>query len=543
MFFFNSSQNKSSFQVAVGNEGAVVVYIKNGRIEKKMFLRTTSPHDTVKLAQWLEADPNAEISLYLDTLDQTYVQRNIAYVYTLNSDSIAQSRLDKEVPEDYLKLCVKLGENNIGRKDWIYTFASAPYEEPLSKWVDFFIQYENIIGGIYFLPVELAKLLPLIRGAKANSNGATTFLGSLFGKARQNKNIGCELLVTLNKASGFRQTAFWNGKIVFSRILGEMSSTNAQVLAGNIEFQVMQSIDYLSNILRDFDKNALSLYIVVSSDIASAIRIEKLPTNTKIYQAYQFARLLGIDAVTENDKFVDPIELASLSFIKTKVARLHIKISEKVYLASKYVARMKLIINIFIPVLIYMIFHNLYHIISDELSTFDYNNLIQEYTWSISDNQDALAQLSQDVSQGLPINQVVEIVDLHKFLLTDDQDPIKLIMELSKVLPGDFKIKSFKWNYTDPALTQYTNKVGEELTGLSPDRAYKVEVIAYGIAINDEAEEVDLELRYREFAELLKHSFVSYDVSASPLSMSINSLNGHGKPMFEIRLTHNKGLD
>ncbi|MFN8833460.1 MAG: hypothetical protein ACK5WS_06705, partial [Alphaproteobacteria bacterium] len=306
------AENSSSLQVSVGSEGAVVLYIKDYVIEQRLFIRTTSRHDTAKLLKILEQDRDVSVHIYLDTLDQTYIQRNVPFVYTLNPSKIAQQRISKEVPDDYLKVCVKLGQTAVGRKDWIYTFISAPYEEPFSQWIELFLYHHTFIEGIYFLPVELPRILPFLRGTRALDNHRRYWFSSLLDKHITEKHFGWEILITHSKASGFRQTIFYNGKIVLSRILVAIKSQDPAVIAGDIELEVNNSLEYLANVFMGFYDKHIDVYLVIGDDICSHIRREKVPKHTKIYTPYNFAKLVGVTECSEYDKFVDPFLLAAL---------------------------------------------------------------------------------------------------------------------------------------------------------------------------------------------------------------------------------------
>jgi hypothetical protein len=298
MLGFFKKKTLDTFQISIGEEGAVVIYIKDGAIKNKLFVKSIADNDSNKFKQLLLSDPNAYIEIYIDTLDQSYVQRSIPAVGSFAVSSIAKSRLEREVPKDNLKSLVQISRAESGRKDWVYTFISVPYEEPISSWVEFLLPYNNILKGIYFFPIEIYAIIQKLESFKPK---ALLEIG-------RSKKSEWDVVITQNKSGGFRQVAFLNGKIIFSRLLNNISDPIAEVIAGNIEQEITNSLEYLTRLSLGYEES-INVYTILSEDVNKYIRTDKIKaTNFFQYTPYSLAEKLELKNVaTVSDKFTDPV--------------------------------------------------------------------------------------------------------------------------------------------------------------------------------------------------------------------------------------------
>jgi cell division protein FtsL len=510
MFWKKILTEKSTvLQVSIGSEGAVVLYIRGDVIEQRLFIRTTSRHDTAKLIQILEQDKDVAVHIYLDTLDQTYIQRNIPFVLTFSSSKIAQQRIAKEVPEDYLKVCIKLGQTAVGRKDWIYTFVSAPYEPPFSQWIDFFLYHHSVIEGIYFLPVELSRMLPFLRGTRALDKESKSWLNTVLHTHSKLKHFGWEILITQSKASGFRQTVFYNGRIVLSRVLVGIKSADPAIVAGDIELEVTNSLEYLANVFMGFYDKQIDVYIIMSDEICSQIRRDKLPKHTKIYTPYNFAKLVGVVECSEYDKFVDPFILAAFVESKDIVKRVYIQMSERLYLARKYLYILRGMTHGLVAIFAFLLISNIYNMISYEIEIFDYKNEIQQARWDVEDVKHEISELSKHQNIGININKVLEIVDVHKFFDDKHISNENALSLISKSLPADIRVGSIQWYLSDPALSSIIPNLQ-----LHNFHSYRVDIIFSAYFKNPKANQ---DYYYENFKSDIQAKFPDYKTIFSPL--------------------------
>jgi hypothetical protein len=275
--FFTQHNN---IYVSIGEEGIVVAYFIGNKLTKKTFVRSTNEQDSIELRKILLTDPDAYIHIFIDVQDQTYVQRTLPAISTFSISKLAYKRLEKETPKTHLKSCLQIGRTDVGRNDWIYVFISTAFESPISTWIQFFERYQNIIYGIHFLPVELSCVVKHLKKTYNSSNHKVSIKNYLkfFTFGNKNKDHGnisiWEVLLTLNKSGGFRQVVFQDGKVIFTRLLNSIIDPNPDVIAGSIEQEITNSLEYLRRLSLK-EKDEVYINMIVSSDIKKNIRRSK----------------------------------------------------------------------------------------------------------------------------------------------------------------------------------------------------------------------------------------------------------------------------
>jgi len=527
-----TKKTKNSFHIAIGEEGIVVAYCNDGVSKAKLFVRSVDDNDTVKLKQLLLADTSAPIYLYMDTLDQTYVQRTIPTAGTIGISSLARKRLEKEIPKNHLKACIQLERLPTGRRDFVYTFMSTPIEAPLTTWLDFFLPYLNIIQGIYLLPVEIHSIIQKLRAgdeiakiAKSQKPELKDQLSKLVpvlaGASKQTKAARWELFLSHHKTGGFRQVAFHDGKIIFSRLLNNINHPDPDVVAGNIEQEISNSIEYLVR-LSISGEESVDMYLILSEDIQKYIRIEKLKA-TKVYQytPYTLARALRLkDAAGEKDKFADPPMLTSFSTITKRKLTLHTPITQRVFSFTQNIMRLRSALSILIPIIIVVtiiIFNSIFNIrtslasLANELSTF--NSLISNHTKIIEETENK-------IGQNIKLDHLNEIVDFYLFLTQESVNPMDFTMKLGQVLPEIERVKLLRWSFVDLGLFHYkASDKGKLLTmaDIAVPRKYTI-TAEVELLLRDYGKTVEeLQKKYQELALNLITSFPDYRIELSDL--------------------------
>lgn len=545
MFNFAIEKTKTNFQISVGEDGAVVIYTKDGVVQNRLFVRTTEKQDTQKLMQLLNADPYANISIYLDTLDQSFVQKTLPGVNSLSVNKIAQNRLEKEIPKNYVKTYEQVMRHTTGRRDWVYTFIAASYDAPLSNWIEFLLPYKNIIEGIYFFPVELAGVLPRLRDKHLHANHNSSFIGSVKSllspaPAEKPKMIGWEILICQNKTGGFRQVAFLNGKIIFSRLLNNISDPDEDVMAGNIEQEIANSTEYLTRLALGMEDH-ISVYLILSQEILKFIRTDKIKAeNIKLFSLHQVAEKLGLfDIATARDKFFDPIFLHYMAATSNNINRVHIDITKQVYLHAIFVKVVKKSLNAILPVFALLIAFNLYTFLSTEFNISSLKSQIQTIETEISSGKSVIDSLSSRTKGNLPVKQLNEIVSLHKFMTQNPETPVDIALKLSPALPDYARVKKFNWQYYDSVLMNFIpSKSNPSFTDPDAKRPFKVELNMMVLFTDIGNTYQELEDRYSDFVDAVNKVFDGMEVSVSDLPKNISFESKNNQLSFNVLVSY-----
>ena len=591
-------QRNKTIQISIGEEGIVVVLCNEGVVLSKLFVPSTDEKETTRLRQLLNSNPNASLHIYLDNLDQSYIQRTLPGVGAFSIGKVAQTRLEREVPKNYLKGCIQLGRIKTGRKDWIYTFISTPLEPPVSTWLDYFLPYQNVIRGIYFCPIEIYSIIQKIKSIKEKQLD-TTNPKKKAGKFSLKKTLDksaptskWELFVSHNKTGGFRQIAYQDGNIVFSRLLTNIADTSAEVVAGSIEFEITNSIEYLAR-LSISSKEKIDIYLLLSEDIVKCIRTEKLKGDVFALTPYQLSTMVNlVDASGEKDKFADPAILACLSKFKKRRLTLHTPVTLLVNRYTHIVDMVNTALKGILPILLIFIIVSVFNVFSNKYATSSVKDQIAGINKQTADSNKILNSIESKIEGNLKIQQLNELIALHNYMTASRPSPYDFFLKLSDVLPATSKVKTLHWEYFDLALFKQagvkTNKAatpantmrtppstpaanldtpsaiqmqpsastgggaptrpaaqsGSTTNSTQKNNQFGVEMEISFIAPVQSYD--GLEQIYADFSKVIKSSFKNYDVQISdlPQSFSLNNANQNVKPItILVKLYQKVGAD
>ncbi len=522
----------NTFQVSVGEEGAVVVYTQGGYAKSKLFVKSPEPTDTEKLRELLSQDKDAMVYIYIDTLDQSYVQRSLPAVSAMGIGKIAQKHLEKEVPKGHIKSCVQIGRAPTGRHDWIYTFISSGMEPPISTWIDFFLPFHNVIAGIYFLPVEIYSVVTKLKYLAQKENqfqekSKKTNLEKFFAnfKAKDPSAVGrWEVYLSQNKTGGFRQAAFQDGKIIFSRLLNNINDPSPDVVAGNIEQEIANSIEYMSRLSLGTEQE-VDVYLVLSTEVLRYLRKEKIKaTNLFTYTPFELANKIKVtEAAAEKDKFADPTILTVLSKVKTKIITLHTPATSKVYNATQAINYTGFFFIFLIPVLLILSMYYANNIVDLKASIVQVQNQAISFQAQLNEQTKRLSTTESKIQDPLTADHIIEIVEVNKFFDSIKSDPIDIVAKLSNVIPPYARAKVIKWNFDDQVLLGFKSldKTSKHSV-LGKTRSYNIEADFEIIMRRTGSSYEELEQKYTGFTQEIIKTFSDYDISISDLPQSIS---------------------
>ncbi len=525
-------QKKNTFQVSVGEEGAVVVYTQSGYAKAKLFVKSTEQTDTDKLRELLAHDKDAMVYIYIDTLDQSYVQRSLPAVSQMGIGKIAQKHLEKEVPKGHIKSCVQIGRAPTGRHDWVYTFISSGMEPPISTWIDFFLPFHNVIAGIYFLPVEIYSVVTKLKyiaqrenqfQEKSKKTSVEKFLSNF-----KTKDPGAagrwEVYLSQNKTGGFRQAAFQDGKIIFSRLLNNINDPSPDVVAGNIEQEIANSIEYMSRLSLGTEQE-VDVYLVLSSEILRYLRKEKIKaTNLFTYTPFELANKVKVpEAAAEKDKFADPTILTVLSKVKTKIITLHTPVTGKVYNAAQtihYLGWFFICLCFVLPVLSLYYANDIFDL---KESIKQIQVQVDNFKAQLDEQSKRLSNTESKIKDPLTADHVIEVVALNKFFTSIKSNPIDIVAKLSNIMPLYARAKVIKWNFEDPVLIGFRNIDKTSKTSvLGKTRDYVIDADFEIIMRRTGSSYEELEQKYTGFTKEVIKTFSDYDISISDLPQNIS---------------------
>lgn len=416
----------SRFVLFIGDEGAILVYIKDNVVQSRQFVPDAGQQNLDELAQSIAKDPLAPILLVIDTMDQSYVQQTLPPVSSLSVNKLIKRRLDRDFAADDIKGAILLGRETDGRKDWNFMMVSLERSPQLTVWLDFVSALPNHFRGIHLIPVE-AEILVKYLDFAANA-------GSTAPKSEW------QFFVSHNKVGGFRQVILRHGRILFTRVSQPIGDSSAEMIAGNIEQEMLSTIEYMKRL--SFNQQAgLDVYIIASSAIKSAFDQSKFAASAvHILTPYEVAQQLGIEGATQpTDQFGDVVLAAFMGCSRKHILTLTTPKSRQLDTYHQLVTYQRIggaLAALGLLAYIGMIFYDIY----------DLGVKTEETDQKRIGVQQSLNSLKGEIERSkIDIEKANDLIDLYKQLLDEKLLPLPFIEQLRPAVQVPVVVKQVEW--------------------------------------------------------------------------------------------------
>lgn len=276
------------FVLNIGDEGATLVQVRGGQVVDAVFAEAAADEGWDALREMLVAEPNAQIVVIADVLEQMFREDTVPKVGIFDRGKIVKRRLDLTFPNDLLKAALPLARQRGAPQAVLFT--ALPMSERLDAWVKFLDQFPNQLRGFYMLPLEAVGL-------------AEKLAPSVEGESRR----VWRALITQEAASGFRQVFESGGKLVVTRLTQRPSQPMSPEAEGMlVERELRSSISYVKR-LGFSDADRLDVVILADPAVCRAVDERDLPATTvTAYTPYQAGVLLGLgETGREDSAFAD----------------------------------------------------------------------------------------------------------------------------------------------------------------------------------------------------------------------------------------------
>lgn len=310
-FYRNVFTAKPRFILLIGDEGTILIYMKGSTVISREFVPDASEGNLELLRETIAKDRQAPITMVIDSVDQSFVQQTLPPVSSLSVQKLIKRRLDRDFRADDIKGAILLGKDKAGRKDWNFLMISVEKSPQLVIWLDFVMTFENRFRGIVLLSVEAGIVV-------RNLERAVLDVPKKTGSPSEWK-----ILVSHNKVGGFRQIILRNGRLIFTRLALPVGEPTPEVIAGNIEQEMLSTIEYLKRFGYNA-KNGLDVYIVASQSVCE--RIDAKRFDAKYFHTlspHMAAMHLGLqNAAQEGDQFGDVVLASAVGSIQKNILKL-----------------------------------------------------------------------------------------------------------------------------------------------------------------------------------------------------------------------------
>jgi hypothetical protein len=408
----------------IGDDGAVLVYMKGQTVMRRLYAPESDPDSVRAMTELLQSDPKAPVAVLVDMMDQSYIKQSLPPVTKFSVHKLIKRRLERDFAPEDIKGALPIGREKGGRKDWNYLLISLANSPQLIGWLDYILEFDNPFQGIHLAPVEAEKFIQQMSQATMASDKASRW----------------QFLVSHNKVSGFRQVIIKDGRLTFTRLAQPVGDPMPEVVAGSIEQEITNTIEYLKRLSYTEDQG-LDIYVIVAEDIKGAIDKERLNADhVSLLTPHDVAGLLKLNqAAMPEDHYADVIISSFFASAPRRVLALSTKQSRRIQMLERGALALKvatLSIAIFLAVAV------LFTLITLPGQLAEIRDIEKEIT-SIQTDFDK----TEDAARLLPadINRIIDVVSVHKALTNPDLEPLNYIKKLRQVMDSSLKVKDFTW--------------------------------------------------------------------------------------------------
>jgi len=277
------------FLLTIGDEGATLVQLRGAEAVDAVLIGPETEDGLGALRSYLGKDPQAELVVAADVLEQMYREEQIPKASRFDRGKILERRLEVAFPHDRLKAVVPLSAAK-GKA----VFAALPETEYIREWIGFLESLSNPVTGFCLLPLEASDLAEALGPSPA-------------GETRQIWRV----LASQQATSGFRQIFETEGRMVVTRLSQRPSGDlPAEAVAQLIERELRSSISYLKR-LGYSEQDRLDLVVLDRPEVCRAVQERDLPVaSLTAYTPHQAGLLLGLGEVAPEESGFSDVLMA-----------------------------------------------------------------------------------------------------------------------------------------------------------------------------------------------------------------------------------------
>jgi hypothetical protein len=478
-----SGGKKHRFVLIIGDEGAILVFLEGRTVLRRLFAASADIDNVTPFREILDTNPKVPIYTLVDVMDQSYIKHTLPPVTKFSVGKLIKRRLERDFGPEDITGALPLGRESGGRKDWNYMLISVAGSPQLMQWLDFVLAFDNPFEGIYLVPIESAA-----------------FLHELSKTALGKNSNPWQLLVCHNKVGGFRQVIFKAGKLTFTRLAQPIGDTSPEVIAGSIEQEIGNTIEYLKR-LSYTEEAGLDCFIVVSAEIKKYIESSKIKAdNVVVLSPFEAGEILQLNkAALPEDHYADVVFASHFGLSTKKMLALQTTFSAVLFKYRKII-NVSLLAGATLTALL--------------LAATAYNSIAILPKMEEKDKLElqlrvmgaAVAAANQKVAT-LPkdIDRIEDIMGLDKIFTTNKEQTIQFIKDFRIAVQRTVIVKRLTWK-NETKLEDVLSALPQQVT------------IDMDVEFVDSTGTIDnFSQRARDFFKRIQNAFPQYTVTFSKL--------------------------
>ena len=415
---------KDRFVLFLGDDGAILVFVQDGKVVRRMYAPSAEKEHLTTLVELMKEHAKVPVYVLVDMIDQSYVRHTLPPVSPLSVNKLVQRRLERDFTPEDIKGALSLGRDTGARKEWNFLLISLGNSSQLQQWTSALFELPNRFMGVYLVPVEAQSMIMDMANHYIDEGNRSEW----------------KILVSHDKVSGFRQVVLKDGQLIFTRLTQSTSETSPEVTAGNIEQEVLNTIEYLRR-LSYTEQSGLDLFVIAAQDIIEKVDGQRLGAkNAHLLTPFEVSQSLNLgQAALSGDRFGDVV-LASSFGVKKK---------HELKLLPAYAKKLELMYNSELGIKALaacIVLYLLYSIGVTFVDIFSAKSDIEEYTEKAAKARSQLSMLEADIeAMGEDRTAVMNAAMLYIASDAGARDPMEFLKTFASVLKNGELVKSFEW--------------------------------------------------------------------------------------------------
>ena len=502
----------AKYGLIVGDEGAILIYMVGKEVKSRNFIAHASSDNLKEFGTILAKDTKAPLFLVIDSMDQNFIQQSLPPISSLGVRKLIKRRLNRDLGADIIKGYILLERDKEGRRDWNFLMVSLENTPHLNLWFEFIESIDNRFMGIYLLSVEAENIVKNIDVVLATQNKDT----------KLESDSQWKFFVTHNKVGGFRQVILKDGLIIFTRLTQPVGEVNAEVIAGNIEQEMLSTIEYMKRLSFSYNQG-LDVYIVASEEINNSLDLVRMQAkNIHKFTPFEVAKFFAITGAAQPlDQFGDVIMTACITSNRKHRLVLHLPRMLKInniYNIIKYQRIASILV--LLVVIVYGV------IIGVE--ALDKYSEIENLNQKKESQQKKLDDLNVAIKKsGMDVKKINDTVILYEQLSSESRSPLPLLSRLRSAIMSPIIINEVLWENGG-------SSKGATAPMAAPNSQANLETVSLVLRFPEAANTKEtFDVIAKKILKDVRREFPEYDVSYKKLPPIFSEEKKAGEIVFE----------
>ena len=441
--FLHKKQDK--FYLIIGDEGVILAHIKVNKIALRIFANSKESPEFKKIGDALRVNPKTPVYVLIDVLDQNYQPFSFPPVSKMSLPNLLQRRLEREMQGDALQGGYFVNRSAGLKKDWNYLLVTCPLSDALKGWLAALQDLPNPMPAIQLLPIEVQTII------------THPEISDLYKPAKDVHKW--EIILMHNKVSGFRQVAYKNKKMVLTRLISAGNEDFSDVIAGNIEQEIQNTIEFLRRLADKAEEiKSFHIIIVAANEIIKHIDPARMAPNVvHVFSPFALSRTIGLDfAATEKDHYTETL-LASVCANARPILTFHTPFTRLVNL----IRRVNKYLKMLVPALLIWVLWGLGMQGWELMNAYD---ALDKVTSAKKGIERQYADLEKKYSVATQqVDEMRGMIALYRLLTYNRQSPITMIQKFASIAAGGMTLKTYDWKLQNLAqLDQFNEKTTDQ---------------------------------------------------------------------------------